>query len=113
LERRRSADAFVRVLAIWDLNQSQAARLFGISRQAMSKWLTQGVPAERSSAVADLATATDILARYLKRDRFGAAVRRKAPALQGRSLLDLVAAGETDAALHACREKFSFANAHT
>ncbi len=113
LDRRRAADSLVRVLAVWDLNQSEAAQLFGVSRQALSKWLGQGVPAERCSAVADLAAATDILAHYLKRDRIGAAVRRKAPALDGESLLDLVAVGETSAMLKACRAMFSFADAHS
>jgi hypothetical protein len=49
---------------------------------AVSKWLEQGVPAERVETVADLAAATDLLVRYLQRDRIPAVVRRPAPALR-------------------------------
>ena len=43
---------------------------------AVSKWLEQGGPAERVETVADLAAATDLLVRYLQRDRIPAVVRR-------------------------------------
>ena len=57
LDRRRNADSLKRILSTWDLNQSDAARVFGVSRQAISKWFDQGVPPERAAAVADLAAA--------------------------------------------------------
>lgn len=112
LDRRRSGEALHRILNVWDLNQSDAARLFGVSRQAVSKWFEQGVPADRAGTVADLAAATDTLVRHLKRDRIPAIVRRAAPALGGASLLDLVYAGETRRALDACRAMFAFGEVH-
>ena len=45
--------------------------------------------------MADLAAATDLLDRYVKRERIPAVVRRSAPVLDGNSLLDLAAAGDT------------------
>ncbi|MGD1011117.1 MAG: hypothetical protein ABR925_01075 [Acidimicrobiales bacterium] len=99
-----------RFLEVWGLSASAAARLFGVSRQALSKWLAQGLPADRLEMVADLAAATDLLVRYLKIDRVPAAVRRKADRLDGVSLIDLVAAGDSRGALRACRAMFDFAS---
>jgi len=112
LDRERNAEALARVLAAWDLNQSDAARLFDVSRQAISKWLKQGVPPERADGVALLAAATDLLVHYLKRDRIPAVVRRPAPGLGDRSLLDLAGQRRFRDVLAACREMFDFAEAH-
>jgi len=112
LDRRRAGRALGRVLDVWGLNQSDAARLFGVTRQAVSKWLVGGVPAERSEAIADLAAATDLLVRHLKRDRIPAVVRRRAPALDGESLVDFLAASRTRDVLEACRSMLDFERAH-
>lgn len=111
LDRHLAAQSLARVLRVWDLSRSDAARSFGVSRQALSKWLRQGVPAERAEAVADLAAATDVLVHYLKRDRIPAVVRRSASGIGNRSLLDLLAAGETRTLLAACRDMFRFERA--
>ncbi len=112
LDQRVARSQLGRVLAVWQLSQAQAGELFGVSRQAVSKWLRSGVPAGRISAVADLAAATDLLARYLQRDRIPAVVRRPADALGGRSLVDLVAEGRTDEVLTACRTMFDVQRVH-
>jgi hypothetical protein len=44
-------------------------------------------------ALADLAAATDILERYVRRDRIPAVVRRRADVLGGLSLLEIAEAG--------------------
>lgn len=111
LDHRRSGQSLARTLAAWDVSQSEAARLFGVSRQALSKWLDQGVPVERAGIVADLAAATDLLVHHLKRDRIPAVVRRAAPSLGDRSLLDLLRQGDSSALLQACRDMFSFDHA--
>lgn len=108
LDRHRAGQSLARILRIWDLSQSHAARQFGVSRQALHKWLESGVPAERTAAVADLAAATDLLVHYLKRERIPAVVRRPIAALDDRSLLELLAAGETGTLLQACRDMFRF-----
>lgn len=112
LDRRRAAESFTRTLEVWDVNQAEAARLFGVSRQAVGKWLRRGVPPQRAGAVADLAAATDLLVHHLKRDRIPAVVRRHIPALDGVSLMGLLAQGETRALLAACRAMFRFEQAH-
>lgn len=112
LESQVLVDPLRRFLRVWGLSASEASRLFGVSRQALSKWLAQGIPADRLEMVADLAAATDLLVRYIKLDRIPATVRRKAARLGGRSLLDLLAAGDIHGTLEACRAMFDFAAVH-
>lgn len=104
--------SLARICRVWGLSQAQAATLFGVSRQALGKWLSRGVPSERLEAVAYLAAATDILVHYLKPDRIPAVVRRKATRLGGKSLLDLVRADHPREVLEACRKMFRFEGAH-
>ena len=112
LDRRRSGQSFARTIKVWHLSQAEVARLFGVSRQAVGKWLQQGAPAARKAAVADLAAATDLLVHYLKRDRIAAVVRRPIQALNGVSLMDLLAEGDTPALVAACRDMFRFERAN-
>jgi predicted transcriptional regulator len=112
LDRQRARAGFGRILAVWNLNQSDAAALFGVTRQAIAKWRSRGVPAGRIEAVADLSAATDLLVRHLKRDRIPAVVRRGSVQLGGQSLLDLVNQGHTREVLLACRAMFTFGDAH-
>lgn len=111
-DRRRGAADLERLLRVWGLSRAEAGTAFGVSRQGFSKWLEQGVPGERASAVADVGRATDLLAHHLKRDRIPAVVRRAAPALGGRSLLEVLAAGETFELLAAVRSMFDFGDTH-
>ena len=108
LDRRRAGRSLGRILQVWGLNQSEAANLFGVTRQAVSKWLARGVPSDRAQAIADLAAATDLLVRHVKRDRIPAVVRRSAPALDGLSLVELSASSRTRDVLEACRSMFDF-----
>ena len=109
LDRRRHGRDLERILEVWGVSQSEAGRRFGVSRQAVAKWLTTGVPADRMAAIADLSAATDLLVRYVKRDRIPAVVRRTAVGLAGNSLLDLLGSGQTQEVLAACRRMFDFA----
>jgi hypothetical protein len=125
VEDRRWLDAFVqavdesrngqtlsRVLAVWGLSQTDAAAAFGVTRQAISKWLDAGAPSERAVAIADLSAATDVLVRHITRERIPAVVRRPAAKLGDRSLLDLLAASGPRAVLDACQAMFAFESAH-
>jgi hypothetical protein len=93
LDREIRRDPLERLLALWDLSASEAARIFSVSRQALSKWRRTGVPAGRVPALMELAEATDVLDRRVKRERIPAVVRRPAETLGGRSLLDLALEG--------------------
>ena len=111
LDRRRAGRSLERILQVWALNQSEAANLFGVTRQAISKWLDRGIPSDRVQSIGDLAAATDLLVRHVKRDRIPAVVRRPAGALGGQSLVDLLGALRTREVLEACRAMFDFERA--
>ncbi len=111
LDRHRSGQSLARTLAVWGLSQAETARLLGISRQAVGKWLERGAPAERIEFISDLAAATDILVHYLKRDRIPAVVRRPIAARDGVSLLDMLHRGRSREVLETCREMFGFEHA--
>ncbi len=112
LERRRSGRTLERILAAWGLSQSEAGRRFGVSRQAVAKWLADGIPIDRVEDVAHLSAATDLLVRYIKRDRIPAVVRRRIPAAGDEALLDLLSEGRYREILTVCRAMFDFAGAH-
>lgn len=112
LERRLSGRELERVLRVWNLSRTELARILGVSRQAMSKWIDSGVPADRGSQVSDLASITDLLTRFIKRDRIPAVVRRPAHNFGDASLIDLIADGRTSEAVDLTRQMFTFTNAH-
>jgi hypothetical protein len=111
-DERRNGDALALVLAVWGLSRSDAGEAFGVTRQAVSKWVAAGAPRERAVAIADLAAATDILVRHLARDRIPAVVRRPAPNLGGRSLLDVLTTDGARAVLEASEAMFAFERAN-
>lgn len=96
LDRRIRTAPLERLLTLWSLSASEAARIFGVSRQAFSKWLQSGPPADRAPDVAAVAAATDLLDRHVKRERIAAVVRRPAAQLGGASLHDLACEGRHD-----------------
>lgn len=100
-------------LSIWGLSQAEAARIFGVSRQALGKWKENGIPGARLPAVATLAAASDVLRRHLKPERIPAIVRRPAAAHGGRSLMALATDKGSEAVLAACRAMFDFGRANT
>jgi hypothetical protein len=106
LDRTVRTDPLERFVELWGLSNSAAASVFGVSRQAFSKWLKTGVPTARADAVADLSAATDVLDRYVKRERIPAVVRRNAPMLGEKSLLDLASDGETRRVAKAVEQMF-------
>ncbi len=112
LDRHLSARRLQRLMRLWALSRAELGALFGVSRQAVSKWIDSGVPADRVQQVADVEAITDLLDHYLKRDRIAAVVRRQAPGLDGQSLIELVGSGRSSDALRLTREMFTFSDAH-
>ncbi len=109
LNRRRQTRALARIMEVWDLSRSEVGRRFGVSRQAVAKWLVDGIPAERAAVIADVSAATDILVRYIKRDRIPAVVRRPVPSAAGVTLLSMLGEDRSREILTVCREMFDFA----
>ena len=88
IERGLRSEPLRRFERIWQVSASQAAAMFGVSRQAYAKWSTV-MPADRLVAVALLDETTQMLLDRLKVDRIPAAVRRPSEMLEGLSLLEL------------------------
>jgi hypothetical protein len=106
LDRRLTTAPLSRFMKLWGVSGAETGRIFGVSRQAVSRWLDRGVPPGRSEVAADLAAATDLLSRYVKRERIPAVVRRASDTLQGRSLLDLALEGRHREVRDAVRAMF-------
>lgn len=97
LDHQLNAGPLQRTLRLWDISATQLGEMFGISRQAASKWLADGAPASRRDQVATLGQATDLLDQWVKRERIPAVVRRPVDALDGRTRLEVALAGELEA----------------
>jgi hypothetical protein len=106
LERMLSAEPLQRLERVWQLSASQAASIFGVSRQAYAKWRTGGVPADRRADVANLDAATQELLAHLKAGGIPAAVRRSAPSLGDRTLLEVAVDEGAAAVREAVRRTF-------
>ncbi len=111
LAKLRGVSPLQRIIDTWDLSLTDVARIFSVSRQAVSKWVVSGTPADRSPAIAELSAATDLLVRHLKADRIPAVVRRAASGLGNRSLLAIAESGDAAGVLTACRAMFAFETA--
>ena len=101
---RRIIDAFA-------LSKTDAAKLFGVSRQAVDGWLAAGLPAERQEKVATLLALCDLLQRKLKADRLPGVARRPADAYGGRTMLELIAADRHGELLQSVRDSFDWQTA--
>jgi hypothetical protein len=77
-----------------------------VSRQAVSKWVLDGAPADRQGQLLELDAATELLERYVRPERIPAVVRRGAPTSDGSSLLDLAFQGRTAEVLTAVQIMF-------
>ena len=94
LDHQLNASPLQRTVRLWDISATQLGQMFGISRQAASKWLADGAPASRRDQVAVLGQSTDLLDQWVKRERIPAVVRRPVDSLGGRTRLDLAIDGE-------------------
>lgn len=92
-----------------NLNRTELAALFGVSRQAVERWEAQGVPSERQVKLSTLGAIVDLLETQLKPDRIAGVARRPAPAYGDRSIIEAIAAGEEDLVLAELRDAFDWA----
>lgn len=97
LERHLSAEPLGRFERVWQLSSSQAAAVFGVSRQAYAKWRSGGIPADRRVDVQLADQATTTLLAHVRIDRIPVVVRRPSASLGWRSLLDVARANDLEA----------------
>ena len=106
LDRQVRIEPLERLGVLWDLSNAAAARIFGVSRQAYAKWLDKGPPADRSADVAAVDTITQLLDRYVKRERIPAVVRRTSPRFGGVSIIEQLEKGDYDGTARQVAEMF-------
>ena len=101
-----------RIMAVLDMNQTDISHVFGVSRQAVQKWLAVGeVPTAQRPRLADLEALSDLMVHYVKPDRVPAVVRRPTRHLDGQSLLDGLAT-DPERTLAYARWMLDFTRAH-
>lgn len=95
LPRGRRHSSLDRIVRVWALEGDGAERL--------------AIRCDEDPDVAsNLATATDLLVRYLKQDRIAGVVRRPVPKTDGVTLLDLLLEGNSERVLKVCQDMFRF-----
>lgn len=100
------------VMRAFDLDQRSTADLFGVKRQAIARWLSEGrVPRDRQEKLAALASLADLLERKLKPRRLPGIARRPADAYGGLSMLEMVSADRHDELLRSVRRSFEWERA--
>lgn|SRR5207249_5907132 len=79
------------LLSAWQLSIAEAARLFGVTRQAMQQWLAGDVPPARLPKVLAVVRIADLLSRNIRPERIGGIVRSPVPGYAGATMLQLIA----------------------
>jgi DNA-directed RNA polymerase specialized sigma24 family protein len=104
----RSVSPLEEVIAVFDLSYTDAGRLFGVTRQAITQWLAEGVPAERQSKVVTVAQVATLLRHYLVPERIPGIARKPAEQYGGRSMLEMIATDEHEELLGLTRRSFDW-----
>jgi hypothetical protein len=93
------------------VNLSQRRLCRGVTRQAIDRWLANGVPPERQEKLAAILAVADLLERKLKSGRVAGVARRPADAYGGRTMLQMIAADRHAELLASVRGSFDWARA--
>lgn len=98
-----------RIKEVFNLSLTQLGEVLGVSRQAVSQWLENGVPEERLEKVATVASVADLLRHRLRPDRIPGVVRREAKAYDGLSALGMIQQDRHQQLLESVRASFDWA----
>lgn len=95
-----------RIRDAWALGDEELAQACGTDVADMHTWLAHGVPEHQASTLEDLLTATVLLVAHVREERVADVVRRAAPAMGGRSLLELALAHRHEEVRKAVKDMF-------
>jgi hypothetical protein len=76
---------------IFDLNETEAADLFGVDRRTVAQWRANGVPVGRLAEVQRVRELAHIYAHKFQAQRVPAIVRTPADGLAGKTVLEVIA----------------------
>jgi len=97
------------LLSAWQLSIAEAARLFGVTRQAMQQWLAGDVPPARLPKVLAVVRIADLLSRNVRPERIGGIVRSPVPGYAGATMLQLIAQDRHQELLDSVARSFDWA----
>ncbi len=97
------------LLSSWQLSIAEAARLFGVTRQAVQQWLAGDVPAARQPKVLAVVRIADLLSRNIRPERIPGIVRSPAPGYDGATMLQLIAQDRHQELLDSVARSFDWA----
>jgi len=98
-----------RITEILGLSHTDLGGLFGVSRQAVSQWADEEIPASRLAKVLVVAQIADLLALHLISDRIPAVARTPAEAYGGKTMLQMISADQQHELLASVRASFDWA----
>lgn len=102
-------DPLDRVAVLFDLTDTDLAKLFGVSRQRVAQWRRDGVPLAHQPKLNTIARIADVLERNLLAERIPGIVRTAASAFGKRTLLEQIAADHHEDALARVEDSFNWA----
>ncbi len=97
------------IIETLDLSYTDAGRLFGVTRQAISQWLADGAPADRQAKIVTEAQTATLLRQYLLPARIPGLARKPAEAYGGGSTLEMIQQDEHERLLELTRRWFDWA----
>lgn len=98
----------IRISDVFGLSHTELGRLFSVSRQAVSQWIDDEIPAGRLAKVLAVAQIADLLALNLISDRIPAVARTAADAYGGLTMLQMIAQGRHQELLTSVRDSFDW-----
>ena len=98
-----------RVMELLELDRTELASLFDVKRQAVEQWEQRGVPVDRQAKLVTIVAIVELLGQKLLPGALPGVARRKAPAYQGRSMLQMIAEDNHEALVESIRESFDWA----
>lgn len=96
------------VLETFGLSYTDAGGIFGVSRQAVTHWLAEGIPADRSATVTTAAQVASLLRHYLVPERIPGIARKRARRYGNRSMLGMIRDGDHDELLDITQSSFDW-----
>jgi hypothetical protein len=90
---RGEAPPLERAQELFELNLTELAELFGVTRQALQQWRVRGTPESQRQRLDDLIAVGELLDRKLKPGRISLVAARPAKDFGGRSILQMFSEG--------------------
>ncbi len=107
--RQVAGDPLDEIQAVFELNATDLAGLFGVERQAISQWRQRGTPPARRAKVTTVAEIATILRHRLRSGNVPGVVRKPADAYGHRNMLEMIADDEQDELLAVTNRSFDWA----